>query len=433
MSSTTETVDSAGTGNKRIRRYVLGVLVVVYTFNFIDRQILSILLEAIKADLGLSDQALGFLAGFAFAAFYATMGIPIALWADRGNRRNLIALALVLWSAMTALSGLAQNFWQLAVARIGVGVGEAGCSPPAHSLISDFYAPAERATALGIYALGIPFGIMFGLFIGGWVNEAFGWRTAFFVVGVPGVLLALLVRFTLPEPARGMSEGRSVGGERPTIMETFRFLAKRPAFVHIAFGGALAAFVGYGVVSWFPAFLIRTHGMGTGEIGLWFGLTTGLAGGAGMFSGGYLADRFGGKDTRWYLWTAAIVIVGSVPFGAAAYLLSNPYWAMVAFIPSIFAGNFWQATSFAQTQGMVHLRMRAMASAILLFIANIIGLGAGPWAVGAVSDVLAADFGQDSLRWSLLIFGAVNFWVAWHYYLGGKHLEHDLARADDIE
>ena len=425
----TATTDFAST--HRVRRYVLGVLLVVYTFNFIDRQILSILIESIKADLGLSDQALGFLSGFAFAAFYATLGIPIARWADRGNRRNLISLALAVWSAMTALCGLAQNFWQLAAARIGVGIGEAGCSPPAHSLISDYYRPHERATALGVYALGIPFGIMFGLFIGGWINEAFGWRKAFFVVGVPGLLLALLVRYTLPEPQRGLSDQRSGDAAQPPIGETFRFLARRPAFVHLSLGGALAAFVGYGVVSWFPAFLIRTHGMGTGQIGLWFGLAMGVGGGIGMFMGGWLADRFGARDTRWYLWTAAVAMVIAVPFGAAAYLSSNPYIAMLLFLPPIFAANFWQATCFAQAQSLVRLRMRAMASAILLFVANIIGLGAGPWAVGLVSDLLAPSYGADSLRWSLFIFGGVNFWVAWHFYAAGKHLKADLARAED--
>ena len=415
----------------RVRRYVLSVLVVVYTFNFIDRQILSILLESIKADLDLSDQALGFLAGFAFAAFYATMGIPIALWADRGNRRNLISVALGLWSAMTALSGLAQNFWQLAVARIGVGIGEAGCSPPAHSLIADFYAPKERATALGIYALGIPFGIMFGLFIGGWINEAFGWRRAFFVVGLPGLLLALVVRFTVTEPVRGMSESRPVTDDRPGILETFRFLASRPSFVHLAFGGALAAFVGYGVISWFPSFLIRSHGLGTAEIGLWLGLTMGIAGGAGMYLGGVAADKFGARDTRWYLWSPGIAMVVAVPFGVAAYLAASPYLALILFVPPIFAANFWQATSFAQTQSLVRLRMRSVASSILLFVANIIGLGAGPWAVGALSDFLAPQYGADSLRWSLMIFGAINFWVAYHYYIGGKHLARDLERVDE--
>ena len=419
------------TPDTSVRRYVLGVLVLVYTVNFIDRQILSILLESIKLDLGLSDQALGFLAGFAFAAFYATLGIPIALWADRGNRRNLISIALTLWSAMTALSGFAQNFAQLALARIGVGIGEAGCSPPAHSLISDYYPPRERATALGIYSLGIPLGIMFGLFAGGWINEAFGWRQAFFVVGIPGVVLALVVRFTLPEPVRGMSERRPVDDHRPGMLETFRFLAKRPTFLHIAAGSALACFVGYGVISWFPSFLIRSHGMKTTEIGLWFGLMMGIAGGAGMFLGGYLADRWGARDSRWYLWIVAVAMVVALPFGAAAYLASNPYWALALLALPVFASNFWQATTFAQIQGMVRLRMRSVASAVLLFIANIVGLGAGPWAIGAVSDLLAPQYGADSLRWSLMWFSAISILVAWHYYAAGKHLAADLARAED--
>ncbi|HJP34942.1 MAG TPA: MFS transporter, partial [Gammaproteobacteria bacterium] len=312
-------------GYYAVRHYALGVLVVVYTFNFIDRQILSILMQSIKIDLGLSDQALGFLAGFAFAAFYATMGIPIALWADRGNRRNLISLALAIWSAMTALSGMAQNFTHLALARIGVGIGEAGCSPPAHSLISDYYPPEQRATALGIYSMGIPLGIMFGLFIGGWINEAFGWRRAFFVVGLPGMLLALIVRLTLKEPPRGLSENRAAGDERPTFLETLRFLMKRPAFLHIAFGGALAAFVGYGVISWFPSFLIRTHGMNTAEIGLWLGIIIGIPGGAGIFLGGYVADKLGARDPRWYLWEVSVASIVALPFGAATYLLSDPY------------------------------------------------------------------------------------------------------------
>ena len=273
---------------------------------------------------------------------------------------------------------------------------------------------------------------MFGLFIGGWINEAFGWPKAFFVVGLPGLLLALLVRYTLPEPQRGQAERRSVDADdRPSMGETFRFLAARPAFVHIALGGALAAFVGYGVVSWFPAFLIRTHGMSTSQIGLWFGLAMGIGGGIGMFMGGWAADRYGARDSRWYLWTVTVAMVIAVPFGAAAYLCPDPHLAMLLFLPAIFAANFWQATSFAQAQSLVRLRMRAMASAILLFVANIIGLGAGPWAVGLVSDLLAPSYGADSLRWSLFLFGGVNFWVAWHFYAGGKHLAADLARAEE--
>lgn len=416
----------------RIRRYVLGVLVVVYTFNFIDRQILSILMQSIKADLGLSDQALGLLAGFAFAACYASIGIPLALWADRRNRRNLISLSLAVWSAMTAVCGLAQNFWQLALARIGVGIGEAGCSPAAHSLISDYYPPKERATALGIYALGIPLGIMFGLFIGGWINQRFGWRAAFFVVGIPGLLLALLVRLTLPEPRRGLSEQRATSGAAPSFRATLRFVSARPAFLHLSFGSALAAFLGYGTAAWFPAFLIRSHGMSTSEIGFKFGLLSGVVGGLGMFLGGVLADRLGARDPRWYGWIVAVGMLAAMPFGAAAYWVQDPTWALLLFIPSIFAANFWQATTLAQVQSMVGLQMRAMASAILLFVVSMIGLGIGPWAIGWVSDLLKPSYGADSLRRSLFLFGGINVWVAWHYYAGGKHLARDLARADDL-
>jgi len=422
---------AADAPSNAVRNYALSVLVVVYTFNFIDRQILSILMEAIKLDLGLSDKALGFLAGFAFALFYAVLGIPIAMWADRGNRRNVISLAIAIWSLMTALSGFAQNFTHLALARIGVGIGEAGCTPPAHSMISDYYPPKQRATALGIYALGIPLGIMFGMFVGGWINDQFGWRRAFFVVGIPGLLLALIVRLTVREPPRGHSENRLAEDNHPPFMETLRFLLRRPAFIHIAIGGALAAFVGYGVVSWFPTFLIRTHGMATTEVGLWLGLIIGIPGGAGIFLGGYLADKFGERDPRWYLWIVAVTALISLPFGAATYLLSNVYWALAVFCVPILLSNFWQATTMAQTQSLVRLRMRGVASAILLFIINMIGLGAGPWAVGALSDALAPRYGADSLRWSLMIFGALGFWVAYHYYRGGQLLAADLARADE--
>lgn len=418
---------------KLLRRYVLGILLVVYTFNFIDRQILSILLEPIKKDLMLSDQALGFLAGFAFAAFYATLGIPMALWADRGNRRNLISVSLALWSFMTVACGLAQNFVHLAVARIGVGIGEAGCSPPAHSMIADYYPPHRRATAIGIYALGIPLGVMFGLFIGGRMNEFFGWRVAFFLVGVPGLALALLVRFTVPEPRRGLSDARIDRGEKPGIVETARFLRRRPAFVHLSFGAALACFIGYGFIVWFPSFLIRSHHMKASDVGLWLGLLIGVVGGVSMYTGGVLADRFSTRDIRWSAWIVTGANLLGLPFGIAAYLVNDPYWALILFIPPVVAANFWQATTLAQAQSLVRLRMRSQTSAILLFIANIIGLGAGPWAIGAVSDLLAPRYGADSLRYSLLGFSVIGLWVAWHFYQGGKHLRTDLARADDPE
>lgn len=419
--------NDTGVFSPAARQYALSVLVVVYTFNFIDRQILSILIEPIKAELGLSDGQLGLLAGFAFAAFYATLGIPIARYADRSNRRNLIALALAIWSGMTALSGLAQNFWHLLVARIGVGVGEAGCSPPAHSMIADYFPASKRSTALGIYSLGIPAGIMFGFIAGGWMNEFFGWRTAFFLVGIPGVLLALLVRFTVREPTRGMSEGRAVVGEQPRMMETFRYLWTKRAFRHLAFGGALTAFVGYGLVNWIPAFLIRSHGMGTGEAGTWLGLILGVPGGIGIALGGYLADRFGARDARWYLWIVTVSLLVALPFGIGVYLAPGAYLALALLVVPVALGNFYQATTFAQTQGLVTLRMRAVAAAVLLFILNIIGLGLGPSFTGYLSDLLRPQFGDESLRWSLLLCTLVNVWAAWHYYLAGRYLKADLA------
>ncbi len=408
------------------RHYALSILVVVYTFNFIDRQILSILLEPIKQDLGLSDTQLGLLTGFAFALFYATLGIPIARYADKGNRRNLVALALAIWSGMTALSGVAQNFWHLLLARIGVGVGEAGCSPPAHSMIADYFPAEKRATALGIYSLGIPFGILFGFVAGGWLNEFFGWRVAFFVVGVPGLILALVVRFSLREPPRGMAEGRVDAGVQPSIPETFRYLWAKRSFRHLAFGGALTAFVGYGVVTWMPSYLIRSHGLDTGDAGTYLGLILGIPGGIGIAAGGWFADRFGARDVRWYLWVVSVALLIGVPFSFGIYLADTAMMALLFLIMPVALGNFYQATTFSQTQGLVSLRMRAVAAAVLLFILNIIGLGAGPQAVGIVSDLLSDRFGQESLRYSLFIFSFVNVWAAYHYYVAGKYLAQDL-------
>ncbi len=409
-----------------VRNYALGVLVVVYTFNFIDRQILSILLEPIKQDLGLSDTALGMLTGFAFALFYATLGIPIARLADRGNRRNIIAWALAIWSAMTALSGLAQNFWHLLAARIGVGVGEAGCSPPAHSMIADYFPAENRATALGIYSLGIPVGILFGFIAGGWLNEFFGWRVAFFVVGIPGLLLAILVRWTLREPNRGMAEGREASVDQPGVMETFTYLYKKKSFRHMAIGGGLTAFVGYGIVTWVPSFLIRSYGMETGEVGTYLGLILGIPGGIGIALGGYLADRYGAKDPRWYLWVVSVALLIAVPITIGVYLSNSATASLLFLILPVLLGNFYQATTFSQAQGLVPLRMRAVAAAVLLFILNIIGLGAGPQVVGIVSDLLAPTYGDESLRYALLILSFVNIWAAYHYFVAGKTLKADL-------
>jgi len=409
-----------------VRNYALGILVIVYTFNFIDRNILSILLQSIKTDLNLSDTSLGLLSGFAFAAFYATLGIPIAKYADRGNRRNLISISLAIWSLMTALSGLAQNFLHLLLARIGVGIGEAGCSPPAHSMISDYFPANKRSTALGIYSLGIPFGIMFGLFAGGWIDEMFGWRAAFFIVGVPGILIAIIFRFTVKEPTRGQAEGKVASDIQPTIYETVSYLLRKKSFRHLAFAASLAAFVGYGGINWLPSFFQRSYGMASSDVGWYLGLILGLPGGLGIFLGGYLSDYFGSRDVRWSLWVAAIAMGITAPLYYLVYLSPTANTSLLWLIIPIALGNFYQAATFSQTQGVVELKMRSVAAAILLFIINIIGLGFGPSAVGILSDILQSEYGKESLRYSLLIFASLKIWCAFHYYMAGRYLKDDL-------
>ncbi len=414
------------------RRYALGVLVVVYTFNFIDRQILAILLPAIKAEFGVDDWVLGFLAGSAFALFYATLGVPIALLADRWNRRNLIALSLAVWSGMTALSGAAVNVVQLTLARIGVGVGEAGCSPAAHSMIADYYPPEQRSAAMGIYSLGISAGIMIAYLTGGWVVQNIGWREAFFIVGVPGLLLALIMRLTVAEPPRGMSEVRVDSGDRPGIGEVARLLFSRKSFVHISIGAGLAAFGGYAVANFFPTFLVRSHAMSPAVIGVYLGLILGIAGGLGFAGGGFVADHLGRRGQRTALAGVALATILGWVFVFPIYLSDNTALVLTLFsVPAVFS-NFYLATTFAQTQGLVGLRMRGVAAALMLFIINIIGLGLGPQVTGILSDLLADRFGQDSMRYALFAVVATVYPVsALHYLLASRSIEADLARAVD--
>ncbi|WP_374973007.1 spinster family MFS transporter [Spongiibacter marinus] len=410
--------------------YALFILTIVYSFNFIDRQLLAILQESIKAELLLSDTQLGLLTGFAFALFYVTAGIPIARWADAGNRRNIVALAVFIWSFMTAISGLVQNYLQLLLARIGVGVGEAGGSPPSHSMISDMFPAERRASVLGFYSTGVSIGILFGFLMGGWLNEFFGWRVAFFVVGVPGVLLALVVRYTLREPRRGLSENRDDNPEPVAVKEVVALLWSRRSFRHMAWAGALSAFAGYSVANWSASFIIRSYGMSTGELGTWLALIIGIGGAAGVFGGGLLADKLAAKDTRWYVLLPALAGVISLPFAAGVYLVDNVYASLLLMIIPAIQSNVFLGNTLAVSHSLVGLRMRAMASAILFFIFNLVGLGAGPWSVGLLSDLLAPQFGDESLRYAMLALVPLMVSLsALHFYLSSRHLKRDLAAA----
>ena len=407
------------------RRYVLVLLTLVYALNFIDRQILVILQESIKVDMDLSDSQLGLLTGFAFAIFYVSVGIPIARWADVGNRRNIVSMAVAVWSGMTALSGFTQNFWQLLLARIGVGVGEAGGSPPSHSMISDYYPVEKRGSALSFYSTGVYLGILFGFLIGGWINSEFGWRTAFFVVGVPGFLVAILVRLTIREPVRGGLEGRAL--EAPaTFGETLRTLKGFGSFKLFAIAAGLNAFSSYGIGNFTPSFLIRSHGFTSLEVGTSLALITGIGGALGTYMGGVLADRYGANDKRWYLWISGIPAACSVPLMFTAVFIGDPRLALGFLFFATMLGAFYLGPTIAIAHTLVSPSMRAMASAILFFILNLIGLGLGPLVVGMISDMLAPAYGSESLRYALGIVSFVNLLSAAFFFLAARKLLADL-------
>jgi predicted MFS family arabinose efflux permease len=405
------------------------MLTIVYAFNFIDRQILVILQEPIKADMGLSDAQLGLLTGFAFALVYVTAGIPIAWWADRGNRRNIVSLALAVWSGMTALSGFVQNYAQLLAARVGVGIGEAGGSPPAHSMISDYFQPERRGTALSFYSMGIYFGILIGFALGGIIAQSFGWRTAFLVVGLPGVLFAVVLRFTVKEPRRGRWESQESAATRPTMRETLALLRHRPSFWYIALGCALTSYVAYGNGNFFPSFLIRSHGLSLSQVGIILALVAGIAGAIGTFLGGYLSDRFGATDKRWYLWVPLLgLVVAIVPY---FYVLLGDHTASVlgTLVFVNIATTLYLGPSIAMSHALVPPAMRAVASAVLFFVLNIIGLGLGPLLTGVLSDLLRESFGDQSLRYAMVVTATVGFAAMLMFYLGARHLPADLQKA----
>ena len=386
------------------RRYVLFMMTLVATLNFVDRQLMSILLEPIKAEFGLSDTQLGFLTGFAFAIFYAIMGFVLAKIADTGNRRTLIATVIVLWSVMTALCGAAVGFVTLLLARIGVGIGESGSAPAVQSMLADYYPPVKRASAISMQSIGVYAGILLGFLFGGWISQAFGWRTAFVVIGLPGVLFAALFWLTVKEPVRGQIENAVDTGRTPAFGETLRYLWSSPSFRLIPFAAGLYAFAAQGSMAWAPSFFIRSHGMTTAEIGMWLALCAGLAGGLGCFVGGVVTERIVNRtrDERWYFWFPGGCLLASVPALFVIYLSPTPLPALLVSAVAWFLGNVWLGPVQATLQGLAGLRMRAMALAVLLFVNNLIGLGLGPQVVGILSDMLREQFGVDSLRYALL-------------------------------
>jgi predicted MFS family arabinose efflux permease len=413
---------------ERQRRYTLFVLVLVYTSSHVDRQIMGILGQPIKESLMISDTQLGLLTGIMFALFYATLGMPMAMWADRNNRRNLISFSVFVWSFMTAACGAATNFVQLLLMRIGVGIGEAGSSPPSHSMIADMYPPEQRATAMAIFGTGINWGILIGFLVGGWVNEWYGWRVAFVVVGLPGLLLAALVRFTVTEPPRGYSEQIEESVPSPSFGTVVRFMFAHRVLRNIVMAGTLIAFTGYASVIWVPIYLVRVHGLGTGVTGSYLALLIGVGGAIGIYAGGRYADYLGrSRGQQWLPWLVAIVSLVSVPLLYATFFAASATSAFIAYALPAALGTIYIAPSFALIQNQTPLEMRSVAAAINLFIVNIVGLGVGPFSVGLFSDLLEPTYGIDSLRYALSTTLLVVVWGAAHYYRAGQHLREPRA------
>jgi MFS family permease len=428
------------------RSYVLAVLVIVYTFNFIDRQIVGILAVPIKTELSLSDSQLGLMGGLAFALFYTLLGIPIARLADRVSRTGIMTAALALWSLMTAMCGLTHSFAQLFMARMGVGVGEAGGVAPAYSLICDYFPPKERARALSVYSFGIPIGAALGIVLGGFITSLMSWRMAFFIVGLAGLLLTPILKFTVREPRRGAldsgraeqgraadhdratdhdHDGASVAASRPSLLDVTALLARRPSFWGLSLGAACASMMGYGLFFWAPSFLVRSFHLSLLHASLAYGglvLTGGLTG---IWLGGVLADRYGEKRRAMYAFIPAAAFVATVPFYVAGVLSTTLWVSFAVLLVPTALGLVWLGPVLAAVQHLVPGTMRATASALFLFINNLIGIGLGTALIGIVSDLMRLRFGAESLRYAILAGTGFYLMAAALLFFAGKKLAKD--------
>lgn len=458
-------VESTGAGasaqplSQSYVRYALWMLLVIYTLNFVDRQIVAILAEPIKKDLGLTDGQLGMLGGIAFAFFYTFLGIPIARMAERGNRVKIISAAVVVWSGFTAVSGAAQNFAQLLLARIGVGVGEAGCTPPAHSLISDYVPAEKRASALAFYSMGVPVGSAMGFIVGALIAAEWGWRAAFFAVGLPGVVIGIIAWMTLKEPRTLGLVPPPKAGSAPGFGEALKELASKKSYWYIVSAATVVSFLGYGHAYFLPSFLTRVHEMGLAERGAALAVMTLFSGVIGTLIGGKIADAAAKKDTRAYATVPMIAFVCGVPFFMAAMFIEGK-WAAIALlaVPTLL-NSIWYGPVYAAVQGLVQPRTRATAVAIMLFLVNMVGLGLGPTVIGLLSDVfasghfatIAAEGAQykafcgkgaataadalctasqaEGIRWSLVATASVGVLVVIFFLLARQTIRQDLEAA----
>ncbi len=385
---------------RRYRGVVLAMLLLVYTFNFLDRQILGILVGPIKADLNLTDTQLGALGGIAFALLYTSLGIPLALLADRTSRTWVITISLTIWSGFTALCGIATSFWQLFLFRLGVGVGEAGGVAPSYAVIAEYFPSHERARALSIYSLGIPLGSAAGVLLGGYVAALVEWRTAFLVVGIAGIVIAPLFRLIVREPQKGQFDAVPV--EKAPMGAVFGILARKPSFWLISFGASFSSMCGYGIAFWLPSLMQRSFGLDLVQTSQFYGAVLLLGGIVGVLAGGWLGDYLGARNRGNYVLLPAVAYLLAIPFFAAGVLSSSVTAAFLLFLLPQALSYIWIGPVLSAVQHLVPPQMRASASASFLFINNLIGIGLGTMILGALSDGLTARFGVEALRYAIL-------------------------------
>ncbi|NBW06669.1 MAG: MFS transporter [Caulobacteraceae bacterium] len=421
-----------GLGTKRLKikpfsgrgLAIVIVLLLVNILNFVDRQLPFILIDAIRTELHLNDTEIGLMAGVSFAVVYSFAALGLAWAADRFSARWVIGLSLAFWSVMTAAGGLAQNFFHLLLARAGVAAGEAGSTPAAHAMIARLFPDSRRALVLAIFSLGVPIGGTIGLALGGWINDAWGWREAFFFVGLPGVIVAILSLIVLP---RGASSEPTVGVARTSYLSAMKFLFGLKSFRHMAAASSLFAIGSYAMNVFAPAFLMRTHGMTSAEAGLGLGLVSGIGGLVGTFAGGMLADVLGKRDTRWRQWVPAIAMAVCVPVALGAWLAPDALVSMILLALVYMLGLMYFAPTFSAAQSLAPDEIRATASAVLLFCLTIVGSSAGPYVIGWASDYLTPRFGHLSLRYAMCLLAVTMAWSALHFFLAARALKEDLA------
>jgi MFS family permease len=410
------------------KRYLLVVLLVIFAFSSVDRLALGLMLQTIKRDLQLSDTQLGMLTGIAFALFYAVMGVPIARLADRGGRVRIIAVSVALWSVGVALCGMAGSFVQLLLIRIGVAVGEAGCVPPSHSLIAEYFSRAQRPRAIAIYMLGAPLSAFIGLFVAGWLNQFYGWRTTFLLLGLPGVVLACIAALTLKDPReRHDLPPGDVAQAHPSLVDVATVLWRNKTFRHLVCFFSISSFFASGIAKWQPAFFVRSYGLETGELGSWYAALTGIGGFVGMYCGGELATRYAANQEGRQLRAVTAMYGAFAIISPFIYLATSKYLAFALIGLAQLTGALCLGPLFAIVQSLTPERMRATAIAIVYLFSNLIGLGLGPLAAGALSDGFRSWAGDESLRYALLALCPGYAWGAWHVWRASTTVTRDLA------